>query len=93
MELPGCVPPRGRRHRPGDAFGRRELPHAVELLREDSPLATNTRPGVQRSTVPKLPAPVERSADDHALLQQVVSFYQKGASNTRLRRGTRLLHR
>lgn len=51
--------------------------HAVELLREDSPLATNTRPGVQRSTVPKLPAPVERSADDHALLQQVVSFYHE----------------
>lgn len=51
--------------------------HAVELLREGSPLATNTRPGVQRSTVPKLPARVERSADDDVLLQQVVSFYHE----------------
>jgi DNA primase len=52
--------------------------HAVELLREDLPLgAINTRPGVQRSTVPKLPVPVERNADDHALLQQVVSFYHE----------------
>jgi DNA primase catalytic core len=52
--------------------------HAVELLREDLPLkASSTRPGVQRSTVPKLPAPVERDADDHALLHQVVSFYHE----------------
>ncbi|HTW59554.1 MAG TPA: CHC2 zinc finger domain-containing protein [Terriglobales bacterium] len=52
--------------------------HAVELLREDLPLASNnTRPGVQRSTVPKLPAPVERTADDSILLLQVVSFYQE----------------
>jgi DNA primase len=52
--------------------------HAVELLREDLPLASsNTRPGVQRSTVPKLPAPVERTADDGLLLLQVVSFYQE----------------
>ena len=52
--------------------------HAVELLREDLPLASNnTRPGVQRSTVPKLPAPVERTADDSMLLLQVVSFYQE----------------
>ena len=43
--------------------------HAVELLREDLPLGnSNTRPGVQRSTVPKLPAPVERTADDRRLL-------------------------
>jgi DNA primase catalytic core len=52
--------------------------HAVELLREDLPLGSgNTRPGVQRSTVPKLPAPVERSADDRMLLLQVVSYYQE----------------
>jgi DNA primase catalytic core len=52
--------------------------HAVELLREDLPLgSSNTRPGVQRSTVPKLPAPVERTADDHMLLLQVVGFYQE----------------
>jgi DNA primase len=52
--------------------------HAVELLREDLPLSSgNTRPGVQRSTVPKLPAPVERTADDSMLLLQVVSFYQE----------------
>ncbi len=52
--------------------------HAVELLREDLPLGSgNTRPGVQRSTVPKLPAPVERTADDRMLLLQVVSYYQE----------------
>lgn len=52
--------------------------HAVELLRQDLPLrSSNRRRGVQRSTVPRLPAPVERSADDRALLLQVVSFYHE----------------
>jgi DNA primase len=52
--------------------------HAVELLREDMPLGSgHTRPGVQRSTVPKLPAPVERTADDCMLLLQVVNYYQE----------------
>ena len=53
--------------------------HAVELLREDHlPLATNPSAKSPRiSTVPKLPAPVERTADDRMLLLQVVSYYQE----------------
>src|SRR5271169_1617356 len=44
--------------------------HAVELLREEHfPLAAHpgTKLPPQRSTVPKLPAPVSRDADDRAL--------------------------
>ncbi len=48
--------------------------HAVELLREDHfSLAASSRP-VKSSSVPKLPAPVSRDADDRALLLQVVSY-------------------
>jgi DNA primase catalytic core len=51
--------------------------HAVELLREDHfPLAAASRP-VKSSSVPKLPAPVSRDADDRALLLQVVSYYHE----------------
>jgi len=49
--------------------------HAVELLKEGFPLGPSTRPGGKRSTVPKLPAPVERDADNRALLLQVASYY------------------
>jgi DNA primase len=51
--------------------------HAVELLREDHlPLAANPNAKPPRiSTVPKLPAPLDRDADDRALLLQVVSYY------------------
>ncbi len=53
--------------------------HAVELLKEDHlPLAS--RSGVkppQLSTVPKLPVPVSRDADDRALLLQIVSYYSE----------------
>src|SRR5271157_5867300 len=51
--------------------------HAVELLREDHfPLAASSRP-VKISTVPKLPAPVERDADDRELLLQVTGYYHE----------------
>jgi len=53
--------------------------HACELLREDHfPLAasSNGKPP-QLSTVPKLPAPVSRDADDRALLREVVSYYNE----------------
>ncbi len=56
--------------------------HAVELLKEDLPLGPSARPGGQRSTVPKLPAPLERDADDRALLLQVVSFYHETLKQT-----------
>ena len=53
--------------------------HAVEILREGiSPLVA-TDPGgvVKQSTVPKLPPPVAFDADDRALLQQVIDYYQQ----------------
>ena len=58
--------------------------HAVELLREDHlPLAA--RPGAKPpriSSVPKLPAPVSRDADDRALLLQIVSYYHETLKQT-----------
>jgi DNA primase catalytic core len=56
--------------------------HAVELLREDHfSLAASSRP-VKSSTVPKLPAPVSRDADDRALLLQVASYYHQTLKET-----------
>ena len=56
--------------------------HAVELLKADHfPLAA--QPGdsalrpVKQSTVPKLPPPVAREADDRVLLLQVVDYYNE----------------
>jgi DNA primase len=49
--------------------------HAVELLRNDSPLAAAAP--VKRATVRKLPAPVTPDADDAALLAQVVGYYHE----------------
>jgi DNA primase len=53
--------------------------HAVELLREDlppfaAPPLAPARP-VKVSTVRRLPAPVERDADDQELLVQVLRYY------------------
>ena len=49
--------------------------HAVELLREGvSSLAAEP---VKRSTVRALPAPIERDADDVALLDQVTAYYHE----------------
>ena len=56
--------------------------HAVELLREDHfLLAASSRP-VKSSSVPKLPAPVSRDADDRALLLQVASYYHETLKGT-----------
>ena len=51
--------------------------HAVELLREDHlPLVAHSNGKPPRiGTVPKLPAPVSRDADDRALLLQIASYY------------------
>ena len=58
--------------------------HAVELLKHQHfPLAA--QPGAklpQRSTVPKLPAPVNREADDRALLLQVTRYYHEALKQT-----------
>ena len=52
--------------------------HAVELLRADYlPLAAAPVQPVKQSTVPKLPPPVAREADDRALLLQVVDYYSR----------------
>jgi len=58
--------------------------HAVELLsREHLPLAV--RPGAkppQRSSIPKLPAPVNRHGDDRALLLQITHYYHEALKNS-----------
>jgi DNA primase catalytic core len=52
--------------------------HAVELLKRDYfPMAVSAGPPPKHGTVRKLPPPIERNADDRALLQQVVSYYNK----------------
>ena len=52
--------------------------HAVELLRADYlPLAAAPVQPVKQSTVPKLPPPVARNADDRALLVQIVDYYSR----------------
>ena len=52
--------------------------HAVELLRADYfPLAAAPVQPVKQSTVPKLPPPVARDADDRALLLQTVDYYSR----------------
>jgi DNA primase catalytic core len=54
--------------------------HAVELLKSDhlpmadAPGISEYRP-VKKSTVPKLPPPVAREADDRVLLLEIVGFY------------------
>jgi DNA primase len=58
--------------------------HAVELLKQEHlPLAA--QPGAklpQRSTVPKLPAPVSRDGDERALLSQVTRYYHEALKNS-----------
>jgi DNA primase catalytic core len=52
--------------------------HAVELLkREHFPLAAGPIQPVKRSTIPKLPPPVARDADDRALLVEIVDYYSR----------------
>jgi DNA primase catalytic core len=52
--------------------------HAVELLKADHlPLAADPIQPVKHGTVRKLPPPVERDADDRALLLQVVGYYNE----------------
>lgn len=53
--------------------------HAVELLRNDSPLAATV---VKVGTVRKLPAPVAYDADDERLLAQVVGYYHETLKNS-----------
>jgi len=50
--------------------------HAVELLRADVPADPASGP-VKISTVRRLPPPVDRAADDAAMLEQVAGFYHE----------------
>src|SRR6266513_655434 len=58
--------------------------HAVELLKQEHfPLAaSSSAKPPQRSTVPKLPAPVSRDGDDRALLLQVTRYYHETLKNS-----------
>src|ERR1700678_1835498 len=52
--------------------------HAVELLRDGRAGAEPlSGPAPSRSTVRKLPSPIDRSAEDSELLAQVVAFYHR----------------
>jgi DNA primase catalytic core len=52
--------------------------HAVEMLRADHlPLTASPIQPVKVGTVRKLPPPVERAADDRALMLQVVDYYHE----------------
>ena len=52
--------------------------HAVELLkREHFSLAAGPIQPVKRSTIPKLPPPVAREANDRALLVEIVDYYSR----------------
>jgi DNA primase len=51
--------------------------HAVELLRDGRGSAPISGPAPQRSTVRKLPSPVDRTAADAELLSQVVGYYHR----------------
>lgn len=57
--------------------------HAVEILRSGN-AATLVESGkiTATATVPKLAAPVEYSADDQKLLQQIVAYYQERLKQT-----------
>jgi DNA primase len=49
--------------------------HAVELLRQGAPTSSDDRPAPKRTSVPKLTAPFDVSAEDRELLGEVVGFY------------------
>ncbi len=53
--------------------------HALELLKRDyyPSAGSSAGPPPKICTVPKLPAPVERTADDRMVLLQVVGYYQE----------------
>jgi DNA primase catalytic core len=54
--------------------------HALEILREDHlPLAAANGKGEppKKSTVPKLPVPIDGNADDRALMMSVVGYYNE----------------
>jgi DNA primase len=51
--------------------------HAVELLRNDLPLAASNRAPVKATTVRKLAAPFTPNEDEQAVLNQVIGYYHE----------------
>ena len=51
--------------------------HAVELLRTGAPISISASGPPRRGTVRRLPAPVDESLDDAAVLDRVVGFYSQ----------------
>jgi DNA primase len=51
--------------------------HAVDLLRTDPALAASSTATVKRSSVTKLPTPLNLDAEDQSLLMQVVGYYHE----------------
>ena len=51
--------------------------HAVELLKNDLPLAASARAPVKASTVRRLDAPITANDDDQAALTHVIDYYHK----------------
>jgi DNA primase len=56
--------------------------HAVLLLQEQNPGNGSGAEPVSRATVPKLAAPVDLDADDHALMEQVLGYYRERLAET-----------
>ena len=56
--------------------------HAVELLRQDLPPSGAASPPVKRTTVPKMPLPFDRDAEDDELLRQVIGYYHETLKQT-----------
>ena len=54
--------------------------HAVELLRNGAPIVGG--PVVRTSSVPRLPSPLDQSAEDRVLLGQVVGFYAEALAGS-----------
>jgi len=51
--------------------------HAVELLKEGSPLLSSNTTPVKKGTARKLAPPVSQDADDQVLLNQVIDYYHE----------------
>ena len=63
--------------------------HAVELLRDGiAPSSAASGRRAVRSTVTRLPSPLERTADDRELLERVVGFYHQALKESMTRWAT-----
>ncbi len=56
--------------------------HAVEVLKDDKNTTLINAKIITRSTVPKLPSPVESTVDDQKLMSQVINYYHETLKKT-----------